>query len=171
MTYWRLGLIAAMGLFAAGCSSPSASSRSNGQPPSSSTHPREVTTTTRTPSSVAETAPTSPDCSSGAVTVNANPGGEPTLACVRVGSVIVMTGGNATSGGTWPGPPRISSSQVLKMVSSTNSGTRFTARLRAIRAGFSSVAVPFVPGQEVCNPTPCTPVPGAPLDLEVTVVG
>jgi len=75
------------------------------------------------------------------------------------------------SGGTWPGPPRISNGQVLNLVSSSHSGARFTATFRAIRTGSASVTVPFVAGPDVCNPTPCTPVPGAPLDLEVTVVG
>jgi hypothetical protein len=75
------------------------------------------------------------------------------------------------SGGTWPVPPRISDGQVLVVVSSSHSGARFSATLKAIRKGSASVTVPFVPGPDVCNPTPCTPVPGAPLDLEVTVVG
>jgi len=75
------------------------------------------------------------------------------------------------SGGTWPGPPRISDGQVVKVLSSSHSGVRFTATLEAIGAGSASVTVPFVPGESACSPTPCTPVPGAPLDLEVTVVG
>jgi len=73
------------------------------------------------------------------------------------------------SGGTWPVPPRISDGQVLVVVSSSHSAP-FSATLKAIRKGSASVTVPFVPGPDVCNPTPCTPVRSA-LDLEVTVVG
>jgi hypothetical protein len=73
------------------------------------------------------------------------------------------------SAGTWPGPPNISDGHVLTLVSS-HGGTEFTARLRAIEPGTSSIEVPFVAGPDVCNPTPCTPVPGAPLLLQVTVV-
>ncbi len=82
-----------------------------------------------------------------------------------------MTGGNAASGGTWPGPPTISDGHVLAVVSSTATGAGFTATLKANRTGSASVEVPFVPGPDVCSPTPCRPVPGAPLILDVAVVG
>lgn len=162
--------MAALGLFVAGCSSPShspsASSQSTGL-----NQQTQSTPTTKAPPGVTATVPTSPTCSSGTVTVNANADGQPTSTCVQVGSDIVMTGGSAMSGGTWPGPPRISDGQVVKVLSSSHSGVRFTATLEAIGAGSASVTVPFVPGESACSPTPCTPVPGAPLDLEVTVVG
>ncbi len=103
--------------------------------------------------------------------MHALPGGQATPTCVTVGSTIVMTGGSDMSGGSWPGPPTISDRLVLALVSSAASGTSFTATFKANRPGSASVEVPFVPGPDLCNPTPCTPVPGAPLVLDVTVVG
>jgi hypothetical protein len=85
--------------------------------------------------------------------------------------MIVMQGGNAMSGGTWPGPPTISDKSVLALLSSHSAGASFTASFRAIRTGSATVTVAFVAGRHVCNPTPCTPVPGAPLILAVTVMG
>jgi hypothetical protein len=94
-----------------------------------------------------------------------------TPVCVHVGSTLVLTGGDAMSGGTWPGPPTISDRRVLTLTSSGASGTAFTGELRAIGVGSATVEVPFVAGPDVCTPTPCTPVPGRPLDWQVTVVG
>jgi hypothetical protein len=91
--------------------------------------------------------------------------------CVAVGSTLVLTGGDDMSGGTWPGPPTISNGRVLALTSSNASGTNFTADLRAIGTGSTTVEVSFVAGPNVCTPTPCTPVPGRPLVWQVTVVG
>jgi hypothetical protein len=60
---------------------------------------------------------------------------------------------------------------VLSLASSHSSGSNFNATFKAVGTGSASVNVPFVPGRSVCTPTPCTPVPGAPLVLQVTVVG
>jgi hypothetical protein len=129
------------------------------------------TQTTTAPAGVGSTTPVGPGCTSGTVTVRAMPGGQPTPVCVTVGSTVVLTGGEGMSGGTWPGPPTISNTHVVTLVSSTASGTNLTASLRAISTGTASIDVPFVAGPDVCNPTPCTPVPGARLVWEVTVVG
>jgi len=162
-----LGLLIPVALYITSCSSPAAPRAEPVRPGHSS---REAVTTLAPPVT-AQPAPTGPVCSSGTITVRALPGGQATPACVTVGSTIVMTGGSDASGGTWPGPPTISDGQVLALVSSAATGASFTATLRANRPGSTSVNVRFVPGRDVCNPTPCTPVPGAPLILDVTVVG
>jgi hypothetical protein len=102
--------------------------------------------------------------------VTAAPGGQTTPVCATVGSVIVLQGGNAASGGTWPGPADISNKSVVTLVSSLPTGTSFTAQLRAVAAGTASVTVPFVAGNDACDPTPCTPIPGAPLNFAIEVV-
>ena len=76
-----------------------------------------------------------------------------------VGSLIVLRGGNDGSGGTWPGPAQISEAGVVRILSSHAAGTSFTAQLRAVTTGTTSVTVPFVAGNDVCDPTPCTPYP------------
>ena len=163
----RLGMIAVVGLVLAACSA--------GTPPHPSArsphHATSPTVTTQGPSTgVPATVPSASSCSGGTVTAaEANPG-ELTPVCVTVGSHVMLTGGNAMSGGTWPGPPRVSDQRVLKLLASSHAGARFSASFTALRAGTASVTVPFVAGPDVCNPTPCTPVPGAPLNFEVTVV-
>lgn len=162
-----LALLIPVALCGTSCSSPAAPRAGSARPGQSG----RQAVTTLIPPVTAQPAPTGPVCSSGTITVRALPGGQPTPACVTVGSTIVMTGGNDASGGTWPGPPTISDGQVLALVSSAATGASFTATLRANRPGSASVNVAFVPGRDACHPTPCTPVPGAPLILDVTVVG
>ena len=159
---WRLGLAVAATLSVVGCSSPSISVNSNRSPDS--------TRTTAGGAAEASTTPTSHDCTSGTINVKWQPSEGETPVCVRVGSIVVLTGGDVMSGGTWPGPPTISNGRVLALRSSSASGTNFTANLKAIGTGSATVEVPFVAGPDVCNPTPCTPVPGRPLDWQVTVV-
>lgn len=163
---WRLALLMAMGLTIVGCSSPSTSPNSKPSPDSS-----PVTQTTRGGIADASTTPTSLVCTGGTVDVSWQPGEGVTPACVRVGSILVLTGGDAMSAGRWPGPPTISDDRVLTLTSSNATGTTFTADLRAIGTGAATVEVPFVAGPDVCNPTPCTPVPGTPLVWQITVVG
>jgi hypothetical protein len=127
----------------------------------------QATVTTQGPPDVS--VPQRSVCLSGTVAVPFQHPGQLSNVCIKVGSTVVMTGGGSMSAGTWPGPPNISDGHVLTLVSS-HGGTEFTARLRAIEPGTSSIEVPFVAGPDVCNPTPCTPVPGAPLLLQVTVV-
>jgi len=119
----------------------------------------------------ASTALTSPRCTSGTVNVTWQPSEGMTPVCVSVGSILVLTGGDAMSAGRWPGPPTISDGGVVMLTSSHASGSTFTANLNAIGIGTATVEVPFVAGPDVCNPTPCTPVPGEPLVWKVTVVG
>jgi hypothetical protein len=144
-----------------------------GGPPTATTARSQATVTTQLPSTTptdgATSAVGSPHCLSGTATVDV-PTPEPATVCVKVGSTLVMTGGDAMSGGTWPGPPNISDRRVLNLMSSHSRGTSFNATLKAIQPGTSSIDVPFVAGPDVCNPTPCTPVPGAPILLQVTVI-
>jgi hypothetical protein len=159
---WRLALSVLAGLFVAGCSTSSTTAITT-LPPGSST-------TTVPPAEIATT-PTSQPCTSGNVNVPWRPWEPVTTVCVTVGSTLVLTGGGDGFGGTWPGPPSISNSRVLALTSSNAKGTNFTANVNAIGTGSATVEVPFVAGNDVCNPTPCTPVPGRPLDWRVTVVG
>ena len=149
----------------AGCASPSAH-----QTASPTTPIQHVPRTTSQPPSTAGSGVARPGCAQGAVTVTAAPGGQATPICVTVGARIVLRGGSAASGGTWPGPAHISNRSVVTLVSSHSAGASYTAALRAVAAGTASVTVPFVAGADACNPTPCTPVPGAPLRFVVTVV-
>ena len=164
--HWGVGMLAVASLSVAGCTSPSTSARST-KPLDSS----PVTATTSTGTGGVSTPPTGPQCMSGTVNVRWQPSEGVTTACVTVGSTVVLAGGDAMSGGTWPGPPTISNGQVLTLASSSATGPIFAANLRAIGTGTATVEVPFVAGPEVCNPTPCTPVPGRPLDWQITVVG
>jgi hypothetical protein len=161
----RLLLLAVAALVVAGCSSPSAHRTS-----APTTQVRQVTQTTLRPPSTAGSGVARPGCGSGTVTATAAPSGQETPVCATVGSVIVLQGGDAASGGTWPGPPQVSDQSVVTVVSSHASGATFTARLKALATGSASVTVPFVAGRDVCDPTPCTPVPGAPLHFAVKVV-
>ena len=172
MTHWRPALLVAASLGIVGCASPSAlSGGSHTTHEVQTTHttmPEGTRETTTLPSVTTQT--THPSCTNGTVTVRSLNVGQPTPFCVTVGSTIVLTGGEAMSGGTWPGPPTISNTSVVALISSSASGTSFTANLRAGEAGSAIIEVPFVAGPDVCNPTPCTPVPGAPLIWQVTVV-
>ena len=150
---------------AAGCASPS---DHQSLPPT--THVQHVPQTTLQPPSTAGSGIARPGCASGTVTVNAAPGGQATPVCATVGSLIVLRGGNAGSGGSWPGPPDISDASVVSEISSHWEGTTFTAQLKAVAAGSATVTVPFVAGADTCDPTPCTPIPGAPLHFEVRVI-
>jgi hypothetical protein len=105
------------------------------------------------------------------VTVTAAPGGQVTPVCATVGSVIVLRGGIAGTGGSWPGPPNVSNPRIVSVLSSHAAGDSFTAELKALTPGSTSAIVAFVAGQPVCDPTPCTPIPGAPLSFDVRVVG
>jgi len=152
------------GLSLAGCSASSTASNSSRTPSS------PVTTSNQLPSSVGPTTPTGSTCTSGTTTVTAQFGEEATPVCVKIGSTLVLTGGDSMSGGTWPGPPTISTADVLTLVSSHVVGSTLSATLKATGVGTATVEAPFVAGQNVCNPTPCTPVPGRPLIWQATVV-
>jgi hypothetical protein len=156
-------LIAAIGTVLAACS---VTPESHPAGIASKTSPRITETTSAPPFSV----PPAPDCVGGTVTLPFQHPGVPVSACVKVGSTLVWTGGGTGTGGTWPGPLSNSDPEVLSLLSSEG-GTEFTARFRAIGVGTAQVAVPFVNGPDICQPTPCTPIPGTPLDLEVRVVG
>lgn len=110
------------------------------------------------------------NCKAGTVTVKVLPYEASTPVCVRVGALLVMTGGYVGTGGYWPGPPTVSDGAVLRLISSVSKETQLTARFRAMRAGSATVEAAFVSGNSGCSPTPCTPVPGGPLVLDVTVV-
>jgi hypothetical protein len=161
----RLVLVAIAACVAAGCSS--SSGHQSASPAQVQHAPPTTLPAPTTPSSAAA----GPACTSGTVTVTAGPGGQPTPVCATVGSLIVLRGGNEGSGGTWPGPPEVSDTSVVTIVSSHPGGTSFTAQLRAVAAGNASVTVPFEAGPESCDPTPCTPIPGAPLHFAVRVIG
>lgn len=47
-------------------------------------------------------------CTSGTVSVEAQPSEAVTAVCVTVGSILMLTGGYGGSDGSWPGPPTIS---------------------------------------------------------------
>ena len=158
----RMALTVAAGLFIAGCSTSSTAANPT-LPPGAST--------TTAPPAGATTTPTSQPCTSGNVDVPWQPSEPITTVCVTVGSTLMLTGGGDGFGGTWPGPPAISNTRVLALASSKAQGTKFTADVNAIGTGSATIDVPFVAGQDVCDPTPCTPVPGRPLDWRVTVVG
>jgi hypothetical protein len=81
----------------------------------------------------------------------------------------VLRRGNDGSGGAWPGPPQISDTSVVTIESSRAAGTTFTAQLRTFATGTASVTVSFVAGNDICDPTPCSPMPGAPLHFAVRV--
>jgi hypothetical protein len=166
MTIWRPALVAVVACVVAGCSSPSSHPTSS---PTTHASAPAVTQTTLQPPSTAGSGIARPGCGSGTVTVAASPG-PGTPVCVTVGSLVVLRGGNDASGGAWPGPPKISDTKVVSLVSSHSVGAAFTATLKALKAGSATVIVPFVPGEDVCDPTPCTPVPGAPLNFAVRVI-
>lgn len=167
-------LVGATAVCIAGCSSPTVhenvtrSTSAHRSPPARSPE-RPPRTTTQAPGNATVSGPGSPSCGVGTVAVTVNPG-QTTPVCVHVGVTVEMSGGGGMSGGTWPGPARVSDEHVVSLVSSSSSGTEFTATFKAIGPGSTSVEVPFVAGPDVCDPTPCTPVPGAPLLLDVTVV-
>ena len=162
-----LGLIGAAGLALAACSSGTAHP-SSAPPPR---HTTQLTATTLAPSTGATaTVPDSAACLSGTVTVRAANPGEATPVCATVGSRLQLSGGDAMSAGTWPGPPQISDHTVLALLTSAHAGVVFNGTFTALRPGTATVTVPFVAGPDVCNPTPCTPVPGAPLYFDVKVV-
>jgi len=161
----RMAVAVVAGLFVAGCSSPSTSASST-KPPG----PSQVTVTTAVGTSVPSTIPPGSACTSGTVSVEAQPSEAVTAVCVTVGSILMLTGGYGGSDGSWPGPPTISNGRVVALMSSGADGIIFKANLRAIGIGSSIVEAPFVAGPNVCNPTPCTPVPGRPLEWRVTVV-
>jgi len=165
----RLMQMALFGLCVAGCSTSSSTTPSA----TATTALSQATVTTQLPSTTptegATSARGSPHCLSGTVRVQV-PSPEAVTVCVKVGSTLVMSGGDAMSGGTWPGPPNISDRHVLNLMSSHGVSTGFSAMLKAIQPGTSSIDVPFVAGPDVCIPTPCTPVPGAPIVLQVTVI-
>jgi hypothetical protein len=158
-------MVAVVACIAAGCAAPSAH-----QPASSTTPVHHVTETTLGLPSTAGSGVAGPGCAGGTVTVTAAPGGQATPVCVTVGARLVLRGGSAASGGTWPGPAHISDRSVVTLVSSHSAGASYTAALRAVAAGTASVTVPFVAGADNCDPTPCTPIPGAPLRFVVRVV-
>jgi hypothetical protein len=162
----RLVLVVVAACVVAGCASPTIHQQTSSQ----STLAQHVTQTTLQPPSTAGSGIARPGCGSGTVTVTAAPGGEATPVCATVGSRIVLQGGNAGSGGTWPGPADVSDKGVVTLVSSHSTGASFTAQFKAVAAGSASVTVPFVAGSDDCDPTPCTPIPGAPLRFVVTVV-
>jgi hypothetical protein len=169
MQRWRVvpvtaSVLCAASLLLAGCSTSTTAAPS--------TRAATLSTGTTIPPTVARaTATTGPACRSGAVEVPWQPAAGVTTACVTVGSTVVLTGGDAMSGGTWPGPPTVSDGHVLALLSTSSNGTTFTATFGASAAGSATVDVPFVQGAEDCTPTPCTPVPGRPLDWDITVVG
>jgi hypothetical protein len=109
-------------------------------------------------------------CSSEIVTARAQFGVDLAGVCVRVGTVMVVSGGQGGSNGTWPGPPSISNSEVLSLLSNNPTGSTFTDIVQAKAVGSATVRLAFVAGPDVCAPTPCTPIPGAPFLLDVTVV-
>ena len=131
---------------------------------------QHIPQTTSQPPITAGSVTAPPACASGTVTATAAPGGQTTPVCATVGSLIVLRGGNEGSGGSWPGPAQISDTSVVRVVSSHSAGVNFTAQLQALAAGTASVTVAFVVGNDVCDPTPCTPIPGAPLHFTVRVV-
>lgn len=73
--------------------------------------------------------------------------------------------------GSWPGPPNVSNPRIVSVLSSHAAGYSFTAEPKALTPGFTTAIVAFVAGRPVCGPTPCTPLPGAPLRFGVRVVG
>ncbi len=160
----RLMIIAGIGIALAACSVTPGSPTAGVASKTSS----RLTVTTPTLATSA-TVPQAAVCLGGIVTLPFQGPGGPASACVKVGATLVMTGGGSDTGGTWPGPPSISNRLVLAVMSSQG-GTEFKARFKAIGVGTSSIEVPFVNGPDVCQPTPCTPIPGTPLDLEVRVV-
>ena len=113
---------------------------------------------------------TASSCSSGTVTARAQFGVDLAGVCVRVGTVMVVTGGQGGSNGTWPGPPAISNGNVLLLLSNNPTGYTFIDIVQAKGVGRATVHLPFVAGPDVCSPTPCTPIPGGPFVLDVTVV-
>jgi hypothetical protein len=170
---WRVTLAVTAGLFVAGCSASSTTANTTkplGSPTTEYQLQRGVPGhhLTAAPTEATTTPATLP-CASGTVSVPWQPSQYETSVCVTVGSTLILTGGDAMSGGTWPGPPTFSNAGTLSLTSSSASGTTFTANLRAIRAGSATVTVPFVAGSPVCDPTPCTPVPGRPMVWQVTV--
>ena len=165
MRKFRLALVAMAGCVVAGCGSTSADRTT-----SPTTRVQHIPQTTLQPPITAGSVTAPPACGSGTVTATAAPGGQVTPVCATVGSLIVLRGGNDGSGGTWPGPAQISEAGVVRILSSHAAGTSFTAQLRAVTTGTTSVTVPFVAGNDVCDPTPCTPIPGAPLHFAVRVV-
>ena len=162
----RLALVALAACVVAGCGSPSAD-----RAVAPTTRAQHVPQTTLQPPITAGSVTAPSTCASGTVTATAAPGGQATPVCATVGSRIVLRGGNDGSGGTWPGPAQVSDASVVRIVSSRSAGASFTAQLRALATGTASVTVPFVAGNDVCDPTPCTPIPGAPLHFAVRVVG
>ncbi len=165
----RLMVIVLFGLCVAACSTSTGSTATTKRASiTTNTASRATVTTKGPPPSI--TVPTTLACLSGTVTLPFQGPGQLSRACIKVGSILVMNGGGNMSAGKWPGPPDISDTHVLTLVSS-HGGTDFNARFKAIGPGAASVEVPFVAGPDVCNPTPCTPVPGGPLMLQVTVVG
>lgn len=66
--------------------------------------------------------------------------------CVKVGAVLVMTGGVVGTGGSWPGPPVISNPGVLHLNSSVSDESGLTAHFTAIRTGITTVQADFVSG-------------------------
>lgn len=166
MTIRRLVLVAVAACFVAGSASPSSHPTSS---PTTRAPAQQTTYTTLQPPSTAGSGIACPGCGSGTVTVAAEPG-PATPVCVTVGSLVVLRGGTPAAGGTWPGPPHISDTKVVSLVSSHSAGATFTATLKALQAGSATVVVPFVAGNDVCNPTPCTPVPGGPLNFAVRVI-
>jgi hypothetical protein len=161
----RLVLVPIAACLVAGCGSTSADRTA-----APTSQVQRIPQTTLPPPTTAGSGVAPPACANGTVTVTAAPGGQATPVCATVGSRIVLRGGNDGSGGTWPGPAQISDTSVVAMVSSHSAGTSFTAQLRALATGTASVTVPFVAGNDVCDPTPCTPIPGAPLQFAVRVV-
>jgi hypothetical protein len=172
----RLALLAVAACVVAGCSSPTIHQTSSHTTPTQDAPqapprpPKSLTQTTSQPPSAAGSGIARPGCANGTATVTAAAGGQATPVCVTVGSVIVLKGGNVGSGGTWPGPAQVSDKSIVTVVSSHAAGYSFTARLIAIAPGTASVTVPFVTANDVCDPTPCTPIPGAPLHFAVKVI-
>jgi hypothetical protein len=171
VTVQRLFLVVAMACCVAGCASPathgssSPSTHSTAFPPSLSVPP-----TTLEPASNGATTPTSAVCANGTTAVTAEPGGQATPVCVHVGTTVTLRGGTDMSGGTWTGPPEVSDDAVVSLQSTHSVGANFTASVRAVGIGSATVTVPFQAGRDVCDPTPCTPVPGAPLVFALKVV-
>ncbi len=111
----------------------------------------------------------SPTCDSGTVEVSVDPDGSSTV-CVVVGAQLVMHGGAGGVAGSWPGPVTLSPPGVLAIASTVSTTDGLTATFRALTTGRTVVRVPFVATTPRCRPTPCTPIPGFPLVLTVTVV-
>jgi hypothetical protein len=132
--------------------------------------PNHAASTIPKVSSKTQSSPPLASCTDGTATVQWQSDAPVTTACAHVGSTLVLAGGYAGSGGSWPGPAVISDPAVLAKATTAPSTAPFSVTVRATSTGTATVSVPFVAGSEACHPTPCTPIPGRPLVWEITVV-